>query len=177
MHRIFVDISGLKKVNEHARHDAGDEVSVVEAMREVTRAIDVVARWGGAEFCIVGPVPGMTPPELERRVRDMAALHLPVEPTRGRSRSTPGSDVGAVGLGDAGRVTRQGRPGAEPASFAASRGLARDPAARLRRRHRRDGGGATLYGVTEWGAGVQLSIGSIMAQVLQTSPSEPPWTR
>jgi len=64
-HRIFVDLSGLKKVNEHARHDAGDEVSVVEAMREVTRATDVVARRGGAEFCVVGPVPGMAPLELD----------------------------------------------------------------------------------------------------------------
>jgi diguanylate cyclase (GGDEF)-like protein len=90
VHRSFVDISGLKKVNEHARHDAGDEVSIVEAMREVTRATDVVARWGGAEFCVVGPVPGMAPLELERRVRDMVALHLPVEPTCGRSGSAPG---------------------------------------------------------------------------------------
>jgi PleD family two-component response regulator len=28
VHRIFVDISALKKVNDHARHDAGDEVIV-----------------------------------------------------------------------------------------------------------------------------------------------------
>ena len=40
----------------------------------------MVARWSGAEFCVVGPVPGMAPLELERRVRDMVALHLPVEP-------------------------------------------------------------------------------------------------
>ena len=82
VHRIFVDISGLKKVNEHARHDAGDEVIVAvgEAMREVTRATDVVAGGGGDEFCVVGPGPGMASLELECRVRDMVALHLPVEP-------------------------------------------------------------------------------------------------
>jgi diguanylate cyclase (GGDEF)-like protein len=104
VHRSFVDISGLKKVNEHARHDAGDEVSIVEAMREVTRATDVVARWGGAEFCVVGPVPGMAPLELERRVRDMVALHLPVEPNVWQIRVSAGGAM--LAPWDSGRWTR-----------------------------------------------------------------------
>ena len=33
----------------------------------------MVARWGGDEFCVVGPGPGMAPLELERRVRDTCA--------------------------------------------------------------------------------------------------------
>jgi diguanylate cyclase (GGDEF)-like protein len=82
VHCIFVDIDGLKHVNERAGHECGDEVIVAvgEAVRHVTRATDVVARWAGDEFCVVGPGPGMAPLEMERRVRDMVALHLPVPP-------------------------------------------------------------------------------------------------
>jgi diguanylate cyclase (GGDEF)-like protein len=82
VHCIFVDIDGLKAVNDAAGHTAGDEViiAVAEALRAATRATDVVARWGGDEFCVVGPGPGMSPLELERRIRDhVRAGLLPVE--------------------------------------------------------------------------------------------------
>ena len=81
-HCIFVEISGLKNVNAQLGNDSGDDVivAVAEALREVTRATDVVARWGGDEFCVVGPGPGMAPLELEHRVRDTVRLHAPVAP-------------------------------------------------------------------------------------------------
>lgn len=80
VHCIFVDIDGLKMVNDALGHAAGDEVivAVADALRSATRATDIVARWGGDQFCVVGPGPGMSPLELERRVRDGVARHEPV---------------------------------------------------------------------------------------------------
>jgi diguanylate cyclase (GGDEF)-like protein len=71
VHCIFVDVVGLTTVNEKLGHDAGNDVlcSVAEGLRRVTRAADVVARWEGDKFCVLGPGPGMPPVELERRLR------------------------------------------------------------------------------------------------------------
>ncbi len=83
VHCLFVDIDGLKRVNDALGHAVGDEVivAVAEALRAATRGTDVVARWGGDEFCVVGPGPGMAPLELERRVRDgvVLASEVPAE--------------------------------------------------------------------------------------------------
>jgi diguanylate cyclase (GGDEF)-like protein len=80
IHCVYVDIDQLAHVNEVAGHEAGDEVvvAVADALRAVTRSTDVVARWGGDEFCVVGPGAGMAPMELERRVRERVQQSPPV---------------------------------------------------------------------------------------------------
>lgn len=51
----FVDVDGLKTVNDEFGHVAGDEVivEVARALRSVTRPHDVLARLGGDEFCVL----------------------------------------------------------------------------------------------------------------------------
>lgn len=54
---LLLDVDGLKRVNDSFGHAAGDDllVGVAEAIRAVTRSVDVPARIGGDEFCILAP--------------------------------------------------------------------------------------------------------------------------
>lgn len=76
VHCIFVDVVGLDILSERLGTEARDDVlcSAAEGLRLVTRSTDVVARWTGDGFCVVGPGPGMPPVELERRLRDVMLL-------------------------------------------------------------------------------------------------------
>ena len=51
----FVDINGLKEVNDALGHEAGDELilSVINAIKKSIRSNDFVARLGGDEFLII----------------------------------------------------------------------------------------------------------------------------
>lgn len=53
---VFVDIAGLKAANDRYGHEFGDQVirATAQAVRDATRATDVVARWGGDEFVVLG---------------------------------------------------------------------------------------------------------------------------
>jgi diguanylate cyclase (GGDEF)-like protein len=54
---LLLDVDGLKRVNDSFGHAAGDEMllGVAEAIRAATRAVDVPARIGGDEFCVLAP--------------------------------------------------------------------------------------------------------------------------
>jgi len=56
---LYVDLDGLKALNDTQGHAAGDEAirRTADALAATTRDADVVARLGGDEFLVVGPVP------------------------------------------------------------------------------------------------------------------------
>ena len=66
----FVDVRGLKSANDSHGHEFGDAilVAVIEALRASVRANDLVARWGGDEFVVLGIGRQGDPEDLNRRV-------------------------------------------------------------------------------------------------------------
>jgi diguanylate cyclase (GGDEF)-like protein len=62
---IMLDIDKFKDVNDQFGHDAGDSVLVdlAAAVRNIVRTEDIVARYGGEEYCVL--VPNITPDEAE----------------------------------------------------------------------------------------------------------------
>ena len=54
----FIDVNGLKQVNDQLGHAAGDRLirRVAESLRRRLRAYDLVVRWGGDEFLCIFPV-------------------------------------------------------------------------------------------------------------------------
>lgn len=69
---LFVDVDGLKGVNDSAGHDAGDRLlhAVGNEIRKVFRESDVVARWGGDEFVVMGLGGGSEPAAVELRLAE-----------------------------------------------------------------------------------------------------------
>lgn len=57
----FIDLDGFKQINDAHGHDAGDEFLAAMAARLSTslRANDMLARFGGDEFVVIGPGPAL----------------------------------------------------------------------------------------------------------------------
>jgi diguanylate cyclase (GGDEF)-like protein len=83
---IFIDVDGLKRINDTEGHAAGDALlaNVVASIRERLRAYDLVIRWGGDEFVCV--LPDATREAAERTLSDIEQ-HVR-DRTSGRSVST-----------------------------------------------------------------------------------------
>lgn len=77
---LSMDLTGFKTINDTYGHDAGDNVliRVAAALKNVSRAGDVIVRWGGDEFTAI--LPGATTPEAEpavERFKDaVAGIHF-----------------------------------------------------------------------------------------------------
>ncbi|MFN8076098.1 MAG: GGDEF domain-containing protein [Kineosporiaceae bacterium] len=71
VHALYLDLDEFHTVNETLGSAAGDEVlvSFAAALLGATRSTDVVGRWSGDEFVVIGPGVGSSPLEMERRLR------------------------------------------------------------------------------------------------------------
>jgi diguanylate cyclase (GGDEF)-like protein len=67
----FIDVDGLKQLNDSSGHRAGDRLlrSVVDAIRERVRSYDLVFRYGGDEFVCV--LVDATPSQAEHTLDDI----------------------------------------------------------------------------------------------------------
>lgn len=54
---IFLDVDGLKEVNDSLGHEEGDRLlgEIAQVLRKSTRGGDVITRWGGDEFIVLLP--------------------------------------------------------------------------------------------------------------------------
>lgn len=68
---VFVDIDGLKAANDRHGHQLGDRVirAVSVAVEGTVRAGDLVGRWGGDEFIVVGIGQPLPHEQLAERLR------------------------------------------------------------------------------------------------------------
>jgi diguanylate cyclase (GGDEF)-like protein len=66
----FLDVDGLKKVNDEQGHDVGDTLirDVARVLRTIRRESDVLARIGGDEFCVMVTESDGDTPSLEERL-------------------------------------------------------------------------------------------------------------
>jgi len=69
---ILCDVDCFKEINDQYGHDVGDKVvlAIADVLRDNTRGLDTVVRWGGDEFLVVVPQIG-TPAlrEMAERLR------------------------------------------------------------------------------------------------------------
>jgi diguanylate cyclase (GGDEF)-like protein/PAS domain S-box-containing protein len=76
---LFVDLDGFKAVNDSLGHVYGDRllVQVAQRLERVTRAGDVVARFGGDEFIVACPTTDVSSTQLAQRIEQ--ELSVPFE--------------------------------------------------------------------------------------------------
>lgn len=71
----FLDVDGLKRVNDQLGHEVGDDMirDVATVLRDTLRKSDIIARMGGDEFCVLVTEPEGNPAGLRDRIRQAFA--------------------------------------------------------------------------------------------------------
>jgi diguanylate cyclase (GGDEF)-like protein len=102
---LFIDLDGLKEINDTYGHAAGDEAIrlAAKALRTEARGSDVVARLGGDEFLVAGTCNETRGdlPSLARRIHRAVAhqslsidgITMPLRCSIGVAMSNPGDEV------------------------------------------------------------------------------------
>jgi diguanylate cyclase (GGDEF)-like protein len=94
---VFVDVDGLKQVNDSLGHPAGDEIlrRTGEALIAGVRGYDLVVRYGGDEFLCA--MPNVTEARARLRFEKIAATLASIEPehsiTYGLTETQPGDGL------------------------------------------------------------------------------------
>jgi diguanylate cyclase (GGDEF)-like protein len=110
---MYVDVDGLKAVNDEHGHGAGDKLlrDIVERLRRGMRPYDLLVRLGGDEFLCV--MPGVSADQARRRFEHLGS-DLPAGPTArsatfGLSELRDGdAAVGLVDRADQDLIARRG---------------------------------------------------------------------
>jgi len=84
---FFIDIDGLKQVNDREGHATGDRMirGVAAAIAESLRETDFGARWGGDEFAVVAPNTGA---DAARASAERIVAHVADQARADRARPT-----------------------------------------------------------------------------------------
>ena len=96
----FVDVDGLKQVNDTRGHQAGDALlqSVGKALRANLRPYDVIVRFGGDEFLCA--MPDLSPREARARfariAHTLAAIDIDYSISFGLAQAWPGEGLTAL---------------------------------------------------------------------------------
>ena len=96
----FVDVDGLKRLNDTRGHQAGDSLlrAVGEALRANLRSYDVIVRYGGDEF--VCAMPDLSPQEARARFARIAHALAAVDSDHsisiGLAQAWPGETLNAL---------------------------------------------------------------------------------
>ena len=80
---FVIAVEGLDEINEFHGRATGDKVlgSVGQMLRAHMRGTDVVGRWSGTKFCVVGPGPGSSLADIQRRLISALTENPPMPPT------------------------------------------------------------------------------------------------